>query len=484
MEKKSIKTNAFLNLIKTLMGVIFPLITFPYASRTLLPEGIGRVQFALSIISYFSLLATLGITSYGVREGAKFRDSKEKLSIFAKEIFAINLCSTVFSYFLLVIAIFIVPKFHEYRSLLIVCSASIFFTALGMEWLYTAVEDFKYITIRSVLFQLLSLILLFTFVRTEKDVLIYAAISVISSVGANIFNFINSKKYISFKGIKIKFKNIKKHINPVMILFVMAVTSSIYTILDTSMIGFLSNDYQVGIYTAATKINRIVLNLVVSIGTVLLPRLSYYSGTDDKESFLKLAYKSVDLIMALSIPATIGLTVLSDSVIEVLSGTKYAEASSVMRIINPIIIIVGMSNFLGVQLFMPLKKEKWTLYSDLIGAVCNLTLNLVLIPTFGALGAAVASVIAELSVTVVQLLLSRKYISIRTILVGLLKYLIMGMVMGFIVYLVSILQINSILKLILGILAGIIAYCIELLVTKNQWAYLGISMIKGKQNGI
>ena len=226
MNKKSIKVNAFLNIIKTLMSVIFPLITFPYASRILLPEGIGKVQFALSIISYFSLLATLGITSYGVREGAKYRDSRGMLSIFAKEIFVINLCSTVFSYLLLIIAIMIVPKFFEYKSLLIVCSSSILFTALGMEWLYTAVEDFKYITIRSIIFQFLSLVLLFAFVHSEEDVLAYAAISVFSNVGSNVFNFFNSKKYITFKGIKVRFENIKNHIGPVMILFVMAVTSS------------------------------------------------------------------------------------------------------------------------------------------------------------------------------------------------------------------------------------------------------------------
>ena len=483
MKKKSIKVNAILNLIKTLMSVIFPLITFPYASRTLLPDGIGKVQFAVSIISYFSLLATLGISSYGVREGAKYRDSKEKLSIFAKEIFTINLCSTVLAYVLLAIALIVVPKFHDYRSLLIVCSASILFTALGMEWLYTAVEDFKYITIRSICFQIVSLILLFVFVHSEKDVLKYAAISVVASVGSNVFNFINSRKYISFKGIKVKFDALKKHIKPVMILFVMAVTSSIYTILDSSMIGFFSTDYQVGIYTAATKINRIVLNLVVSIGAVLLPRLSYYSGTNDKDNFLKLAYKSADLILALSIPACIGLSVLSGSVIEVISGAQYAEASIVMKVINPIIVIVGMSNFLGVQLFMPLKKEKWTLYSDLIGAVCNLSLNVVLIPVYGALGAAIASLIAEFAVTMVQLILARKYISIRTILSGFLKYLIMGIIMGLFVYLSTLLQLHSIIKLMIGIIIGVLVYCSELLITKNQWAYMGISIIRGKLNG-
>ncbi len=483
MKNKSIKTNAVLNLIKTLMSVLFPLITFPYASRVLLPEGIGKVQFATSIISYFSLLATLGITSYGVREGAKYRDSKEKLSVFAKEIFTINIFSTTISYAILIILLFVVPKFYIYRELLIVCSSSILFTSLGMEWLYTALEEFKYITVRSICFQLLSLALLFAFVHSKDDVLAYASISVVSSVGSNVFNFINARKYISFKGIKVKLVDLKKHISPVMVLFIMVVTSSIYTILDTSMLGFLTNDYQVGLYTAATKINRIVLNLVVSIGAVLLPRLSYYRGTNDKDNFLNLAYKSADLIMALSIPAAIGLTMLSDNIIYVISGQEFIEAASVMRIINPIIIIVGMSNFIGVQLFMPLRKEKWTLYSDLAGAVCNLLLNVLLITRFGALGAAIASLIAELVVTSIQMFLAKKYISNCIIIKSFLNYLIMGAIMGSSVFLVLLLHLPPIVTLIIGVVVGGIVYCVELLIVKNQWAMLGITVLKGRLFG-
>lgn len=483
MKEKSIKSNAVLNIIKTLMSVLFPLITFPYASRILLPEGIGKVQFALSIVSYLCLLASLGITSYGVREGAKYRDSKEKLSKFAKEVFIINLFSTVISYLILVVLVLFIPKFYDYRSLLIVCSISIVFSSLGMEWLYNAMEDFRYITVRSICFQVLSLILLFLFVHSKDDILIYAAISVIAGVGSNIFNFINSKKYITFKGIKVQISNLKVHIKPVMILFIMVITSSIYTLLDTFMLGYLTNDYQVGIYTAATKINRIVLNLVVSIGAVLLPRLSYYKGTNDKDNFEKLAYKSADLILALSIPAAIGLSVLSNSVIEVINGVEFIEAVPAMRIINPIIVVVGMSNFLGVQLFMPLHKEKWTLYSDLAGATCNLGLNLFLIPIYGALGAAIASLVAELVVTSIQMVLARKYISIFKILKDALKYLLFGIIMGVIVFFTTLLHTPSIIKLVIGIILGIIVYCAELFIMKNQWAMLGITVLKGKING-
>lgn len=480
MKQQSLKVNALLNLIRTLMTIIFPLITFPYASRILLPSGIGKVNFATSIVSYFALIASLGISSYGIREGAKLRDDKTCLSKFAKEIFVINLASTIVAYLLLFISIIFIHKLNINKEIILVCSSTILFTTLGFEWLYTAVEDFTYITIRSICFQIISLVLLFSFVKTKDDVLKYAAISVISSVGSNIFNFIHSKKYICFRNIGIKFTNLRQHFKPVMILFIMAITSSIYTILDTSMLGFMTSNYQVGIYTAATKVNRIVLNLVVSVGTVLLPRLSYYYGNNNKEMFMKLAYRSVDLLMLLAIPAAIGLSVLGNEVIYVISGVDYMDAVPVMRVINPIIIIVGLSNFIGVQIFMPLKKEKWTLYSDIAGASINLIINFMLIPKFGALGAAIGSLCAETTVTVVQLFLVRRYLSGMILIKKIIKYLIMGTIMGVIVFLIK----NSIdsyfFSLILSIIVGIIVYGVLLILTRNEWITLLYNDVREK----
>ena len=193
MKNKSLKKNAALNMVKTIMGLIFPLITFPYASRILQPSGLGKVNFAHSIISYFSMIAALGINTYAVREAAKLREDKAALTKFVKEILTINMTSTVIAYLLLSFTILFVPYFSEYRVLLVVCSGTILFTTLGMDWLYTALEEFSYITIRSILFQFLSLILLFVFVHTQEDYLKYASISVISSVGSNICNFIHAR---------------------------------------------------------------------------------------------------------------------------------------------------------------------------------------------------------------------------------------------------------------------------------------------------
>lgn len=477
-QQKSLKINAILNITKTLMGLIFPLITFPYASRILMPEGLGKVNFALSIISYFAIISSLGIENYGIKEAAKLRDDKIQLSKFTKEIFIINMISTLVAYILLVFAILFVPKFLEYRKLLIVTSATILFTTIGMNWLYSAVEDYLYITIRSIIFQVISLILLFLLVHSKDDYVKYAAISVVSNVGSNILNFVHSRKYISFKIDKpLKFK---KHLKPIMVLFAMAVAVKIYTVLDTTMIGFLKNDYEVGIYTAATKINKIVLSLVVSIGTVLLPRLSYYSSMEDKTEFYKLAYKGFDILLLIALPSAVGLSLLSTSIVHLFSGNGYEAAILPMRIMNPIIVVIGLSNFIGIQMFMPLNKEKWTLYSVLVGAVVNFFINLFLIPIYGSVGASIATLCAETTVTLTQLILLRRFLKINKIAKSLIKYFLNSVVMGVFVYAcVRFISVEWV-ELVIGVIVGVVVYILILVIEKNELIYEVLTSIKNK----
>jgi len=218
MTEKSLKRNAVFNVLKTIISLLFPLITFPYASRILMPIGIGKINFSNSIISYFGIIASLGISTYGIREAAKRKHDKILLSQFTFELFVLNLISTFIAYILLFVAIFFIPKFIEYRTILIVCSTTIIFTTIGIDWLYSALEEYGYIAIRSVLFQILSIILLFSFVKTPDDYIKYAAISVVSSVGANICNIFHARKFLSFKSLK-KI-NIKQHVKPVLIFLV------------------------------------------------------------------------------------------------------------------------------------------------------------------------------------------------------------------------------------------------------------------------
>lgn len=470
---KSLKKNAVLNMTRTVMSLIFPLITFPYISRVLEPSGVGRVNFANSIISYFSMIAALGISTYGVREAAKVRDDKIQLTKLVKEILFINIISTLTSYLLLALALFFIPKFSEYRVLLIVCSGSILFVTLGMDWLYTAEEEFSYITIRSIIFQIISLILMFIFVRTKDDYLKYAGIGVISSVGSNILNFIHARKFISF-GEKVH-KEIKKHIKPIFTLFAMSVAVSIYTALDTTMLGFISGDEQVGFYTAATRINKLVISVITSAVAVLLPRLSYYISQHDDLHFYELTEKAIKVVIIFALPCTVGLSLVAHPVIVLLCGVQFEAAVPIMRVMNPIIVAISLSGLIGVQIFMPLGKEKLTLFSVVIGAVVNFTLNIILIPKYGAFGAGCATVCAETLVTVFQLICASKLFEWKKIINHTIQCILATIVMSVVVYYLLKIDIRYGYKLILSIFTGAVVYILSLFLFRNQFC---LSIIK------
>ena len=404
------------------MNLAFPVITFPYASRILQPEGIGKINFANSIISYFILIASLGISTYATRECAKIRDNKLLLSKFAVEMMIINSISTLVAYVLFFIVYYVSPKLHYYQALLTLCSFKIVFSFFGIDWLYRGLEDFKYITLRSVIFQILSLCLLFIFVKTKEDILWYAAIGILSSVGSNILSFIHARKFIIFK--TDYHLELRKHLKPIFVFFGMEVVTSVYTILDTTMTGFLSNDVQVGYYSAANKLNKMILGIITSIIAILLPRFSYYAGKNDYTRFRILLKKCLHIVVFFSLPSIAGLLILSRPLVLLFSGNAYLPAVTTMRLLTPVILLITMSSLIGIQLLTPLNKEKFTLRSVIFGAVTNLTGNYFLIPRYGANGAAFATVCAESVVTLTQLFYAKSYLDWKDFFINIMKSLI------------------------------------------------------------
>ena len=271
---KSLKSNFIMNAILTMSQFIFPLITFPYVSRILLPEGTGKVSFATSIISYFAIFAQLGIPTYGIRACAKVRDNKEELSRTVQELFIINLIMSGIAYVALLGAIAVIPRLHQEKELILIVSLTILFNAIGMEWLYKALEQYTYITIRSIIFKFIALLAMFALIHQQSDYVIYGGISIFASSASNIFNFLHAHKYISLK--PLGQYNFQRHLKAVVIFFAMSCATTIYTHLDTVMLGFMTSDVEVGYYNAAVKIKTILVSIVTSLGVVLLPRASYY----------------------------------------------------------------------------------------------------------------------------------------------------------------------------------------------------------------
>ncbi len=407
-DKKSLKLNMLLNAVKNLMAIIFPLISFPYVSKALGVEALGRYNFAVSLITYITLIAGLGIETYAVREGAKYREDKEKMSKFASQIFSINMSSTVFAFLILFVLLIAVPKFQGYTVLLLVLSSQVIFTTVGVNWIFSIYEEFAYITIRSIIFQIFAIIAMFVFIKTPDDVLKYAVITAGVTVVSGIINFFVARKHCN---IKIVFNvDWKSHIKPILILFASIASITIYTSSDTTILGFISGEYAVGIYTVAHKVYYIVKNLLFSAIVVTIPRMSLLLSQKNKSEANAVASSTLGTTVSLVVPAIVGLIALSREVIILISDEMYISAIPAQIILTVAIIFSMGGYFWGHAVLIPAKEENYYLKVTIISAITNVVLNFALIPFFAEEAAAVTTLIAEIVAFLMCYLKAKKYV--------------------------------------------------------------------------
>lgn len=395
-----------MNAILKMSVFIFPLITFPYVSRVLTATGTGRVQFATSLISYFTLFAQLGIPTYGIRICARVRDDREKLTQTVQEIFLLSLITTIVSYAALAAVLLTVPRLQGDRTLYLVVSLNIFFTFIGVEWFYRALEQYTYITIRSLIFKVIGAVAMFLLIHDPDDYVIYGGITVFAGTASYICNFINLRRYIDLR--PRKSFNLKRHLKPILVFFAMSCATTIYTHLDTVMLGFMTTDADVGYYGAAVKIKTILVSLVTSLGTVLLPRASYYVQCGAMEEFRRVTAKSLRFVLMMAAPLSLYFMLFARYGIRFLSGSGYDGAIMPMILIMPTLLLIGISNVTGMQILVPTGRERYVLYSEIAGAVIDIIINFALIPTMKSSGAAIGTVAAEIVVCLVQILFVRK----------------------------------------------------------------------------
>lgn len=395
MEKeKSLNKNMIMGTILTLSNFIFPLITYSYVARIISPSGIGKVAFVNSVLSYFIYIASLGIPSYGLRECAKLRNDKEKLSKTFQELLIINLVSTMFAYILLFIVIISLNKLYNYKILFLIMSSQIFLNSIGVEWLYQALEEYSYITIRSVFFKVIGVLLTFILIKSPDDILLYGFLTIFAASANYICNFINIHKYITFK--KFKNYNLKKHFKPIFSLLTASIIISIYANFDIVMLGFISSEYEVGLYNAALKIKSILLSLSTAITAVMIPRISYYIQNKDEKGINKLLIKSLQISLLIAFPVCIYCLLFSKNILLFVCGISYIEAENTLKLLMILILPLILTNLFGNQILIPFGKENRFSQSVFIGMWINLILNLLLIPKYGASGAAFGSIITEI----------------------------------------------------------------------------------------
>ena len=398
--------NFVMNAILTMSQFLFPLITFPYISRILLPTGTGKVSFATSVVSYFALFAQLGIPTYGIRACAKVRDDRKALERTVQELFLINLIMSILAYIVLFLAIAFVPRMRQEKALFLIVGLTILFNAIGMEWLYKALEQYTYITVRSIIFKLIAVVAMFVLVHEQKDYVIYGGISILAASASNVFNFFHAHKYVSIK--PVGSYNFRQHLKPIVIFFAMSCAATIYTNLDTVMLGFMTSDAEVGYYNAAVKIKSILVSVVTSLGVVLLPRASYYVECKLMDKFCRITHVALNFVILISVPLTVYFILFAKEGIFFLSGAEYEASIVPMQIIMPTLLFIGLTNIMGIQTLIPLGKEKVVLYSEIAGAVADLLLNVALIPSMASAGAAIGTVVTEGVVFAVQFWALRK----------------------------------------------------------------------------
>ena len=475
---KSVKANYLFNLINSASQLLFPLITFPYASRIMMADGIGQVNFFQSIISYISLFTCLGIPMYAMREVAKVRDNGKKMTQIAVEILLLHAFLSLLGYVVVAIVCMIVPQVQTNVPLFLILSVTIFFTAIGCEWFYQGIEDFKYVAVRGLIVKSVSIVLLFLLVKTKEDILWYGIYTVLGTLGGNVFNFIRLRKYLYRNVVHFSTLHPFRHLKPALQIFVFNVIVSIYLQLNNVLLGFMKDAEAVGYFTAATKIMIITMSVSGALGTVMIPRTSNLIAEGKMNEFKLLIQKSYDFILAITMPLTVGLIFISKSAILLLSGDGFVPAILTSQIVAFNILMVGISGVMGLQVLYPMGRINIVILCTFIGAVVNVVLNVLLIPVYGHNGTAVAYMLAEVAVTVSMFIIGRRYIPIQFFKKEHLHYVLGSVCMGICLYWVLLLELDDFMTLITMLIVGLMMYISVILILKDTMGMLFWKIIK------
>lgn len=461
----TLKKNATLNIIYKLSSIIFPLLVYPYVSRILLTDNLGKISFFTSLTNYAMMIGSLGVSTYGVRATAKVRKDIKELSIVAKELLMLNTIVTAIVLFVLVVTVPFVTKFRENWPLLLLSCVQIAIAPFSMEWLYSGLEQYSYITKRAIAFKIISLILIFMCVHQREDYITYAAITAFGFMGNYVCNLVHSRKFIDYK-IKTHWQ-IKRHVKGLIILFASILAINIYTNVDTLMLGFIDSDRAVGLYDIAVKAKTVLLSSINAISAVLFPRLSYYLAEGNQELYNKVLRKSISIIFFIALPLATFFFIEARDVILILGGKNYVDATLCMQILMPILLISGFSNITGQQILLPHGHDTGYMKAVVLGACVDVVLNAMFMPKFSLYGAAVATLMAEITQMITQLVQSKKYLKgnfeFRTVC----KFVISTVISSIALLLVrKVFVSNVLISLIVYFIVFIVTYSIIMLILK------------------
>ncbi len=453
MKRKSLKVNAALNVIKQLCMIVFPMITFPYASRVLGTFHYGKINFGSSIISYIMLIAGLGVSKYAIREGARVKDDRKRLDELCDEVFSINIISTIAAYAVLLFLMLFWKKLDGYKALLMIQGLAVLFTTIGTDWINSIYEDFLYLTIRYIVCQGIAVVLMLALVRNKNDYLLYALAGTSSIVLANMANIFYIRKAYNIHLHFTIHLNIRRHLKPILLLFGTAIASMIYVNSDVTILGVLKNENEVGLYSASAKIYSLVKQVLNALLIVAVPRISNEIATSTREKLNAHLSEILGDLLIMAGPACIGLLSLSRNIILLFSGSSFEGAASSLQILSFSLIFATLACFYINVVLIPFRMEKGALLATIVSATVNIVLNFILIPHYGKDAAAFTTLLSEAILTMMGIFYTRKLIHLqitRPLIIGILN----AAVTFFSCRFISGMKLGNLFTIILSILAS------------------------------
>ncbi|MFW5676419.1 MAG: flippase [Acetivibrio ethanolgignens] len=467
--EKKLTTNYLYNLSFQVFAIIVPIITTPYISRVLGAEKIGIYSYTLSISTYFIVAGSLGFPLYGQREIAYNSDNRAARSkcffeIIYGQIFFLMLA--LISYFC-----FVIIADSQHKDVFIAQSVGIIGGVLATSWFYLGVEEFKVTAAKNIIVKIVGIIGLFAFVKQPSDLVVYTVIIGASNLFGNIAILFGIRKYVDFSYYRCSAKNIFKHVKPAFILGIPYYITSIYAVIDKTMLGLLGTGYaEVGYYEQSQKIVTLVITVITSIGTVLMPRLASELSNNNDKAVRFYLNKGTEICVMLGTPIMFGILSVAASIVPWFFGEGFEKVTLLLKLFSPLALVMGLSNLIGTQYLTVSKREKELTITILVSVIINCCLNALLIPKFDSVGATIATLLAEILKLLIQMFIIREIINIKGIMCTVLKYSLVGMAMYIVVLFFrdNCFIIPNIINSVILCLVGALTYCLILIIVRDK----------------
>lgn len=471
--QNSILKNLSYNVILQIVLMILPLISIPYVSRVLGNEGIGIYSFTLSLTQYFIILGSIGLALYGNRQIAYVRDDKELLSRTFWSVLILRVATTSIA---LIVYYSLFWNSKDLFFIRMIQAIHIIASMFDITWLYVGLEEFKRIVTRNLFIKIVGLVAIFVFIKSQNDVVLYTWINIAMSIGSSLIMWFYVPKLLVKT--HIHYKDIQPHFKPALRLFIPQIASQVYVMLDKTMIGYLSTYEQVGFYTQSDRIIKSIQELVATLGTVMLPRMSYIFSKGDTSQMKVYLNQNLKAVSYVSLPMFFGIVAVAPEFVPWFFGPGYEPVILIMQSVASVLVFISLSSVLGVQYLIPSNRVNEFTFSIVLGAIINLSLNFTFIPKYGAMGAVMGTIAAEFVVMAVQLILLKNIITFSTFFSSLIKYTLASILMVISIrFMTQYLSINP-LTTILQVGLGFFIYIFSLFVLKEEMNLKTFNILK------